>query len=475
MKTYLFYDIETSGLSPEFDQVLTWAAIRTDPKLNELERESITVRLRPDIVPSVPAFLTHGLPFDELKQGISEYKAAKRIHRAVNRPGTISLGYNSLGFDDDFLRFLFYRNLLDPYSHQYSQGCGRADILPMAVVHYLFHPDGVKWPVFEGKPSLKLENISRENNFQTSGRAHEAMNDVEAVIALSCIFFQNQDIWTYTMDFFNKTRDEIRVHNFPDEVQVEKRRYKAGLMLSASFGSEKNYLAPVICLGASEAYKNQSLWLRLDKPDVLGRKAELPPAEIMVIRKRSGDAYIVLPVLDRFFEKMPDESKNLMENSVEEIKQHPGLFHDLISYHRRFKYPFLPDMDPDGALYQDGFFTLEQKKDCALFHRAIGDRRFDILKDLRTERIRTLAQRILYRNFQPRDFDHAFGMYMKRLVSSHPDDRITGYRNRPKRNLADGFQQLANARKKLTAPSREQQDMLIALEQYFTGLQSSSA
>ena len=56
MQTLLFYDIETSGLNPAFDQVLTFACIRTDLSLNEISREEIVVRLRDDIVPSPWAF-----------------------------------------------------------------------------------------------------------------------------------------------------------------------------------------------------------------------------------------------------------------------------------------------------------------------------------------------------------------------------------------------------------------------------------
>ncbi len=51
-ETYLFYDIETTGLNRAFDQVLEFAAIRTDGDLNELDRFTATIRLRPDVIPS---------------------------------------------------------------------------------------------------------------------------------------------------------------------------------------------------------------------------------------------------------------------------------------------------------------------------------------------------------------------------------------------------------------------------------------
>src|SRR5262249_10587345 len=107
-KTYLFYDIETTGLNKAFDQIIQFAAIRTDLNLNEIERQQFFVKLNPDVVPSPQAFLTHRITVNTLyKHGISELEAVTRIHHMLNKPGTISLGYNTLGFDDEFLRFSF--------------------------------------------------------------------------------------------------------------------------------------------------------------------------------------------------------------------------------------------------------------------------------------------------------------------------------------------------------------------------------
>ncbi|MEE4364370.1 MAG: exodeoxyribonuclease I, partial [Desulfotignum sp.] len=80
MKTYLFYDLETSGLHPAFDQVLTFAGIRTDTRLREIERTSLTIQLRKDIVPSPHAFVTHCLTPDLLAAGMCEYAAAGKLH-----------------------------------------------------------------------------------------------------------------------------------------------------------------------------------------------------------------------------------------------------------------------------------------------------------------------------------------------------------------------------------------------------------
>ncbi len=117
MKTFLFYDLETSGLNHAFDQILTFACIRTDLKFNEIDRQSFIICMRKDIVPSPRAFLTHNLTYKELEKGISEYEASLKIHKILNTPDTISLGYNSLGFDDEFLRFFV---LSQPFGSLYS-------------------------------------------------------------------------------------------------------------------------------------------------------------------------------------------------------------------------------------------------------------------------------------------------------------------------------------------------------------------
>jgi exodeoxyribonuclease-1 len=58
MQTYLFYDIETTGLNKAFDQVLQFAAIRTDLNLQEIERYELNIKLNPDTIPAPRAIIT---------------------------------------------------------------------------------------------------------------------------------------------------------------------------------------------------------------------------------------------------------------------------------------------------------------------------------------------------------------------------------------------------------------------------------
>ena len=478
MKTFLFYDIETSGLNPAFDQVLTFASIRTDLELNEIEKTTITICLRRDIVPSPKAFLTHGLTFHELEHGVSEYKAAQQIHKILNMPGTISIGYNSLGFDDEFLRFLFYRNLLDPYTHQYNNGCSRMDILPITTVFKIFHPEILKWPMVDGKSSLKLELISRKNSFKISGKAHEAMSDVEAVIELAKIMFQKKNIWLYCLDFFNKSKDEVRINSIKEDFQVDKNQFKVCLMLSTAFGSDSNYMAPVIHIGQSVPYKNQTLWMRLDTKDIPYMNSEVDLKDTFVIRKRPADELIVLPSLERFWNKMSTSLQESVKYNMEKIIQKKQRFFEFIQYHQEYKYPFIPDLDPDAALYQDGFFSFQEKKESSLFHKSIKNLQSDyqaheILDKIKSLRIKALASRILYRNFinekwQSQGIDHSLSL--NKLRSSLKEDQIIGYKNDMKFNCRQGLRELKELEHEIVNPDKETKKMFYWIKDYIKNL-----
>ena len=104
---YVFYDTETTGTETTFDQILQFAAIRTDDDLNELERFNTRCRLLPHIIPSpialcvnhvTPAMLTDSaLP--------SHYAMIREIRDTLLAwsPATF-IGFNSLSFDENLLR-----------------------------------------------------------------------------------------------------------------------------------------------------------------------------------------------------------------------------------------------------------------------------------------------------------------------------------------------------------------------------------
>ena len=474
MKRFLFYDIETSGLNPAFDQVLTFACIQTDTDLNELSRETITVKLRPDIVPSPGAFLTHGLTPEELEQGIPEYQAAVKIHRLFNTPNTVSIGYNSLGFDDEFLRFLFYRNLLDPYSHQYANGCSRMDLLPVAAIYRLFCDRVLSWPVREdGRQTLKLEYLSRENRFEVSGRAHEAMADVEALLGLARAFSKEKKVWEYVTGFFDKKREHQRIEGLKQAKTGRDIPFLIGLMVSVSFGPESNYMAPVLHLGGSVPYKNQELWVRLDNEDLFASTDdESGIYDFFVIRKRPGDQWFILPCLDRFRARLIPDAVAAWEKNMGIIRDNRDLFMKTVDHYRGYKYPDIPGIDSDADLYQGGFFTPGEKREIASFHMADRENKAKACTALKSARVKTLAERILIRSFDysPKKGGE-FAAHLQRLSGQKDCGDVVGYKNELKLDCVRALAEVAEFESAGNL-NPDQEKMLGWLKSHIQGLSS---
>ncbi|MBU0743944.1 MAG: exodeoxyribonuclease I [Gammaproteobacteria bacterium] len=392
--SYLFYDIETTGLNKCFDQVLQFAAIRTDLDLKEIERHEIIIKLNPDVIPSPTAVLIHGITLEQMHSGVCEYEAMREIHRLFNIPGTITVGYNSLGFDDEFLRFSFYRNLLAPYTHQFANNCSRMDIYPMTVMYYLFKSDVINWPKINDLVTLKLEHLSKHNDLMF-GNAHEAMSDVEATLNLARLLKKEQAMWEYLCGCFNKKTDLERLK----KLTFIENKYQSGLLIEGNLGGAKFYQSPAIGLGFHQHYKNQSLWLPLDAFMLSEVNANNIATATFVNRKRFGEPPILLPMTERFSRYLSDDRLSLIAANVDWLQKNPGLLADIISYHKGYKYPEIPDLDVDAALYQIGFISDGEQVKCNNFHAADLEEKILLLDSFSSPNLRTQAIRVLGRNY----------------------------------------------------------------------------
>ena len=408
---------------------------------------------------------------------MSEYEAAGKLHTLFNTPDTTSIGYNSLGFDDEFLRFLFYRNLLDPYSHQYANGCSRADILPVAALFKIFSDQVLTWPLGEnGRPSLKLDLIARQNRFDTSGPAHEAMADVEALVALARVFSDRLDIWGYTLGFFDKHTDLSRTAAISDTCRIGNRIFSQALMVSPVFGPDANYMAPVLHIGGSIPYGNQHLWIRLDQPEWACIDPETGLYAWFPIRKKPADQWIILPCLDRFRQRLSPESRDIAAAVIHTFQSDPSLFFAAVDTHLSYAYPVIPDIDPDAALYQEGFFSPAEKKDIARFHAARphfekkGDKASAVLDTLCSKRIKTMGARIMARNFHvpppPELADH-----MCRLKTEKTP--VKGYRSDEKYALYQALKDLRQLQADAGSLDVRQRRVLAQVNTYLHSLEET--
>ena len=195
---YVFYDTETTGTETTFDQILQFAAIRTDDNLNELKRFNIRCRLLPHIIPSPMALhVTHVTPSMLTDSALpSHYEMVRQIRDTLLEwsPATF-IGFNSMSFDENLLRQAFFQTLHPAYLTN-TNGNARSDALRVAHAASVYTPDAMVVQTDDrGRQVFKLDRLANANGYN-HGDAHEAMADVEATIHMvRLIRNRAPDVW----------------------------------------------------------------------------------------------------------------------------------------------------------------------------------------------------------------------------------------------------------------------------------------
>lgn len=186
--TFLWHDYETFGADPRRDRPSQFGAIRTDADFNQIgDAQMFYCSPADDFLPQPMALLVTGItPQDAKNEGIPETEFAGTINDLMSQPNTCVVGYNSLRFDDEVTRHLFYRNFIDPYAREWQNGNSRWDLIDVVRAIYALRPDGINWPRKEdGSPSFKLQDLTAANGIQHGEAAHDALADVYATIELA--------------------------------------------------------------------------------------------------------------------------------------------------------------------------------------------------------------------------------------------------------------------------------------------------
>jgi exodeoxyribonuclease-1 len=270
--SFLFYDLETFGQDPRRTRIAQFAAVRTDAQLQVIDEPvSFFVKPADDLLPSPVATLITGItPQRALAEGISEAEAFARINELMARPQTCTLGYNTLRFDDEFVRHGLFRNFFDPYEREWRGGNSRWDLLDMLRLVHALRPEGIVWPQREdGGTSFKLEHLADANGVR-EGDAHEALSDVYATIGMARKFKQAQPrMWDYAL----KLRDKRFVAGLLDGVAMQ-----PALHISMRYPATRLCAAPVLPLATHPHINNRVIVYDLDSdPQPL---LELSPEEI---------------------------------------------------------------------------------------------------------------------------------------------------------------------------------------------------
>lgn len=207
-ESLFFYDLETSGFNPKEARVMQFAGQRTDKKLKLIgEPFNFYLRMSEDVLPDPDAILVTGItPQKTIAEGLTDADFLNIFMKEIATAGTIFVGYNSVRFDDEFMRYLMYRNFYDPYEWHWQNGRSRWDILDTARMTRALRPEGINWPNDStGKPVNRLELISSLNGLDHVN-AHDALSDVNATIEVARMIRSRQPkLFDYLLKVRNKS------------------------------------------------------------------------------------------------------------------------------------------------------------------------------------------------------------------------------------------------------------------------------
>ncbi len=265
--TFYWYDYETFGLKPGRDRPAQFAGVRSTMDFEPLgEADVLYDRPAQDVLPSVESCLITGITPQECEEkGMVEADFARMIFERLNTPNTVSVGYNTIGFDDNVNRFLFWRNFLPPYDHVWRNGCSRWDIYPLVVALWVLRGDNgsLTWTYVEDarsgkvRPVFKLEVLTKTNGIGHQ-KAHDASSDAYATMALAKhIATTEPRLWQWA---FNR-RDKKSVMAELDKGPA--------LWISPKLGIANHYHGIVGVIGAGATPNEVLLWNLKEDPSQL--------------------------------------------------------------------------------------------------------------------------------------------------------------------------------------------------------------
>jgi DNA polymerase-3 subunit epsilon len=166
MRDLLFTDTETTGLDIERNEIIEIAAIRTDAKLNILDRFEAKVRpLHPETA-SIIALQVNGYDAVEWLQARPSSDIAYEWSRYSN--GCTLIGKN-IGFDDRFLRKFVHQNGIEPLWHY--------RLVDLSSIAFIYVMQNVI-------RDISSDALSQYFNIPEEAKPHRAMNGANQALKL---------------------------------------------------------------------------------------------------------------------------------------------------------------------------------------------------------------------------------------------------------------------------------------------------
>ena len=423
MSNFVFYDFETSSSNKYWGQIIQIGAILTNDNLDELDRFDARCRLSPGIIPEAMALIVNKTsPVMLKKSNLSHYEMIREFIQTLKRWGKATyVGFNSIEFDEEFLRCTLFQTLEYPYITS-TNGNTRGDILSLARAANLYYPNTLKNSVNEkGNDVYKLDQMAPLNGID-HGDAHSAIGDVSATIGIAKLILKKApNVWKASKLTMDKNQSLELIKN---ELFFCSNEY--------FYGKSRPYMQTFIC------QHPQYQWplcfdLKHDPTPYLN----MPLAELTIAMKKqpkfirtmrhNKHPIIMNPSYGEKFDEYKMIGREKLEIRAKMIKNNKEFADKVITIKKseieeKEQTKSQEDLYNEESIYTK-FTTPEDNKLMPEFHNVDWEKKLNIISKFKDDRLKYFGKKLIYMEkpemLNKSDFDLIHKDFAKKLLSTN--------------------------------------------------------
>ncbi len=396
MSNFVFYDFETSSSNKHWGQIIQIGAILTNDNLDELDRFDARCRLSPGIIPEAMALIVNKTSPTMLKKSnLSHYEMIRQFVETLKKWGKATyIGFNSIEFDEEFLRSTLFQTLEYPYITS-TNGNTRGDILSLARAANLYYPKTLKNSVNEkGNDVYKLDQMAPLNGID-HGDAHSAIGDVIATLGIAKLIAKKApNVWKASLMTLDKnhTLDLIK---------------KETLFCTNEYfyGKSRPYVQTFVCQHPQYQWPlcfdlrhDPNIYLKMPIQE-LTTAMKKQPKFIRTIRHNKHPVIMNPQYGEKFDEYKAIGSLKLQERA--KLIRNSKEFAEKISTIKRLESEEKEQSKSQEDLYEEEsiytkFTSTEDNKIMPEFHNTDWDKKLSVISKFKDDRLKYFGKKLIY-------------------------------------------------------------------------------
>ena len=396
MSNFIFYDFETSSSNKYWGQIIQIGAMLTNDNLEELDRFDVRCRLSPGIIPECMALIVNKSSPKMLKNSnLSHYEMIRQFVDTLKKWGKATyVGFNSIEFDEEFLRCTLFQTLEYPYITS-TNGNTRGDVLSLARAANLYYPKTLKNSVNKkGNDVYKLDDMAPLNGIE-HGNAHSAIGDVLATVGIAKLIENNApNVWKASLLTIDKNQS---LELIKKELFFCTNEY--------FYGKSRPYVQTFICQHPQYKWPlcfdlkhDPSTYLAMSIQDLTSAMKKQPKF-IRTIRHNKHPIIMNPSYGDKFDEyKIIGTAK--LQARAELVRENKEFAEKITSIklseaEEKEQSKSQEDLYNEESIYAK-FTSTEDNKIMPEFHTAEWDKKLSILSKFKDERLQYFGKKLLY-------------------------------------------------------------------------------